>query len=225
MRTGICRRKVTLPVSRRKVSAGFPTARTIHESHPLHALRRPRRSRIQGPARSGAGSRRGRGGGEIRCAQLLRHADHRRQVPGQAALPVLAGLRIRRRGGERRRGRDGTCRRRPRARLWRLRGGAREGADRRATRGEDPRHARFRPRRRRHGDLRHDAARAEGPRPAQIRRDARGARRLRRHRARRDRDRQADGRARDRLRVVRRQACLLPRTRGRRRRSITQRKT
>ena len=114
---------------------------------------------------------------------------------------------------------------RPRARLWRLRRGAREGADRRAARGENSRHARFRPRRRHHGDLRHDAARAEGPRQAQIRRDARGARRLRRHRARGDRDRQADGRARDRLRVVRRQARLLRASAAPTKASTTRRKT
>ena len=120
-------------------------------------------------------------------------------------FPLSAGLGIRRRRGKRRSRCDWPEGRRPRARLWRPRRGARETRAPGAARGENPRHARLRSRRRHHGDLRHHAACAEGPRQAQTRRDAGGARRVRRNRPCGDRARQADGRARDRLRVVRRE--------------------
>ena len=66
-------------------------------------------------------------------------------------------------------------------------------------------------------DLRHLLLRAEGSRRAQARRDAGGARRLGRHRPRRGRARQADGRPRDRLRLVRRQDRVCQKARRRRR--------
>ena len=75
---------------------------------------------------------------------------------------------------------------------------------------------RFRPRRRSLGHLWHDLSRAQGSRASASRRDAGRARRRRRHRPCRDRARQADGRARDRLRVVRRQARLRAPARRRR---------
>ena len=96
-------------------------------------------------------------------------------------------------------------------------GAAREKVQISATaRGEDSRHARLRPRRRHHGDLRHHAACPAGSCRTEVRRDARGARRLGRHRIGGNRDRQADGRARDRLRILGRQARLRARARRRR---------
>ena len=118
------------------VAGTLSWVRSVHPEHevPMKAMlctrfggpddleyRRPSRSR----AGRGRGRRRHQGGG----AQLLRHADHRREIPVQAAVPVLAGVRIRRRGGERRRGRERIRAGRPRARLWRLRRGAREDRD------------------------------------------------------------------------------------------------
>ncbi len=59
----------------------------------------------------------------------------------------------------------------------------------------------------------------------QARRDAGGARRLGRRRPRRGRARQADGRPRDRLRLVRRQARVRQAARRRRRRELRQRRS
>ena len=88
--------------------------------------------------------------------------------------------------------------------------------------GQTSRRPRLRPRRRTLRHLRHHAARAQGSRQAQERRDAGGARRLRRRRPRRDRTRQDHGRARDRLRVVGREDRLRAQARRRRRHRLRQ---
>ena len=61
-----------------------------------------------------AGAGRGRGQGRGGRPEFLRHADHRRQIPDQAAVPVLAGRRVRRRRRKRRRRRRRLQARRPR---------------------------------------------------------------------------------------------------------------
>ena len=99
----------------------------LHESCALQEPRRARRASSSRtlPCRSRArrGADRGQGGG----AQLLRHPDHARQIPGKAGAAVLAVGR----GGGRRRGagarRQRREDRRPGHGLPRLGRGAREG--------------------------------------------------------------------------------------------------
>ena len=171
-------------------------------------------------ARAGRSRRAHRGGG----AELLRHADHRQQVPDQAGVAVFAGRRIRRHSRESRRGRHDVRGRRPRHRRYRLRRGARAHRDLCQQADQDSRQPRRRPRRRPLRHLRHHAARAEGPRQAQGRRNPRRARRLRRRRSGGGRTRQADARACDRLRIVGRKDRLRPQARRRRWHRLRQRR-
>ena len=120
---------------------------------------------------------------------------------------------------------DRLCGGRPRHRLLRLGRGAREARHRRRQADQDAGRPRRRSRRRPDRHLRHVLLRAEGSRRIEARRNAGGARRLGRHRPRRGRTRQADGRPRHRLRLVRRQARVRQAARRRRRRELRQRRS